>query len=67
MLPVLIFVGVAIPVLVIAFLAVRKSRAEGEATVESEAQLEDEFADAERYQEQWREEQRKHPHDESLY
>lgn len=66
MLPVIILVAVAIPVLVVAFLAVRRKLADG-GPAETNAELEREFADAERYEEEWREEQHKHPHDESLY
>ncbi|HEY7536564.1 MAG TPA: hypothetical protein VH721_01125 [Gaiellaceae bacterium] len=68
MLPVITLVAVAIPVLVIAFLVGQKKRAEVEqANAPDRAELEREFAAAERYQEKWREEQREHPGDESLY
>jgi hypothetical protein len=75
MLPVIIFVAVAIPVLIIAFAAVSRRKAAGEQpTPEGQAdaqatqeEYEQEFADAEAYQEQWREEQhRQHP-DDRLY
>jgi hypothetical protein len=67
-LPVIILVAVAIPVLVIAFLTLRRKRTEVAQVAEGDqSELEREFADAERYQEEWREEQRKHPQDESLY
>jgi hypothetical protein len=60
-LPVIIFVCIAIPLLVIAFVAVRRSKkttehlAEAEGT--SEAEMEREFAAAEAYEEKWRDEQ----------
>ena len=58
---------VAIPLLVVAFLATRRSKAAGEHPVpEDDAtrqRTEDEFAAAEEYQEQWREEEKKHPRD----
>ena len=63
MLPVIVFAAVAVPLVVIGFLAVRRSKAAGEAPAESEAErrrTEKEFEEAERYQEQWREE---HKHD----
>jgi len=65
--PVVIFVVIAVPLLVFAFLAVRRSKATGEHPVnESDAdraRTEDEFAAAEAYQEEWREEEKKHPRD----
>ena len=67
MLPVLIFVLIAIPVLVIAYRASRRSRAAGEhpnlETDADRAEIENEFAQAEAYQEEWREEEKKHPRD----
>mgnify|MGYP003502774473 CR=1 FL=1 len=67
MLPVIAFVAIALPLLVVAFLAVRRSKASGEHPVpEDDAtrqRIEDEFAAAEAYQEQWREEEKKHPRD----
>jgi type III secretory pathway component EscV len=66
-LPVLIFVVVAIPLLVLAFRATRRSKEQGEHPVPEDAattqRTEDEFAAAEEYQEQWREEEKKHPRD----
>ena len=63
--PVVIFVCVAVPLLVFAVLAVRRSKATGEHPVpEDDAtrqRTEDEFAAAEAYQEQWREEEKQHP------
>ena len=64
MLPVLIFALVALPLLVLAFLARRRStraaeRPAGEANRERALEQE-EFAEAERYQAEWREEQHRH-------
>jgi hypothetical protein len=63
-LPVLIFVAVAVPLLVAGAVVVRRSKASGEHPVpETGAEHlreEQEFEAAERYQEQWREE---HKHD----
>ncbi len=60
MLPVLIFVVVAIPLLVGAFVVMKRSRAAGEhRPAETEAdreRTEQEFEAAERYQAEWREE-----------
>ena len=60
MLPVLIFALVALPLLVLAFLARRRSTRAGEhpagETDEERALQETEFAEAERYQTEWREE-----------
>ena len=70
MLPIIIIAVVAIPILVIAFAAARKRNVAGEHPAgEDEAdrvRTEQEFEDAERYQEEWREEQHKHPHDDPL-
>jgi len=75
MLPVIIFVAVAIPILLIAFAAVARRKTAGErpeatdpaAAAAEQAEYEKEFADAEAYQEKWREEQhREHP-DDRLY
>jgi hypothetical protein len=68
--PVIIFAVIAIPVLVIAFVTMRKRTAAGEHPVPedaaSRAEVEREFDEAERYQEEWREEQhRGHPHDDA--
>jgi hypothetical protein len=67
MLPVIVFVAVALPLLVLAFLAVRKARATGEhpvpASAAEQARIEEEFAAAEAYQEEWREEEKKHHRD----
>ena len=67
MFPIVAFVAIGLPLLLLAFLAVRKAKASGEHPVpESDAdraRIEDEFAAAEAYQEQWREEEKKHPRD----
>ena len=70
MLPVYVFVGVAIPLLVIGYIAMRKKNQAGEhpASMETDAErarTEREFADAERYEAEWREEQHKRPGDNS--
>jgi hypothetical protein len=63
-LPVIVIAAVAIPLLLIAFVVVRRSDAAGEhAAIDTDAdrrRTEEEFEEAERYQEEWREQQ--HPH-----
>ncbi len=70
LLPVIIIVVIAIPVLVLAFRATTRSKAAGEHPVPEDAaaiaRTEQEFAEAEAYQEQWREEEKKHPRDSIL-
>jgi uncharacterized membrane protein len=65
--PVVTFVVIAVPLVVIAFFAVRRSKAAGEhpvaETSEEQERIEEQFAQAEAYQEEWREEERKHPRD----
>jgi len=61
-LPVIIFVAVAVPLLIAAFVIARRRSSPGDVT-ETDAErrrTEQEFEAAERYQEQWREE---HKHD----
>jgi hypothetical protein len=64
-LPVIIFVAVALPLLVIAFIAASRRRTEGEhpagETDADRAEVEAEFAEAERYQAEWREGQHRGP------
>ena len=64
MFPVIIFAAVAVPLLVIGFLAMRRSKAAAEhpagETDAERTRTEREFEEAERYQEEWREE---HKHD----
>ena len=68
--PVIAFVVIAVPLVVIAFLAVRRSKRAGEHPPDEDeatrARTEQEFAAAEAYQEQWREEERKHQRDSIL-
>ena len=70
MLPIVIISAVAIPLLVIAFLAVRRSAGAGEhpasETDSDRVRTEQEFEEAERYQAEWREEQHKHTRDTPL-
>ena len=70
MLPVVIFVAVAIPLLVIGFVAVRRRTAQGEhPSTETEAdreRTEHEFDEAEQYQEEWREQNHEHLREERL-
>ena len=65
MLPIIVIVIVVIPLLVVAFRAATRSKAVGEHPVaeddRTKQRTEQEFADAEAYQEQWREEEKKHP------
>jgi FtsZ-interacting cell division protein ZipA len=67
MLPVVIIAVVVIPLLVIAFVAARRSANAGEhPTTETDAdrlRTEQEIEESERYQEEWREEQQRHPAD----
>jgi hypothetical protein len=69
-LPVWIFVGVAIPLLVIGFVAMRRSTEAGEhPTAETDAdrlRTEREFEESERYQAEWREQQHEHHRDPPL-
>ena len=70
MLPVIIFVAVAIPLLVLGFLARRRSAGAAEhpaaETDADRARNEREFEESERYQAEWREEQHKHQGDPRL-
>jgi type III secretory pathway component EscV len=63
-LPVIVFVAVAVPLLIVGFVIARQRNAAGErpvAETDADRQREEqEFEDAERYQEQWRE---GHKHD----
>ena len=67
MIPWIILAVVAVPILVIAFRATRRSEAAGEHPAgEADAdreRTEQEFEESERYQAEWREEQRKHQDD----
>ena len=70
MLPVLIFVLVAIPLLVIGFVAMRRRTAQGEhpsnETDADRARTEHEFEEAEQYQEEWREQNHEQLREEHL-
>ena len=70
MFPVIIFAAVAVPLLVIGFLAMRRSKETAEhpvAETDAErARTEHEFEEAERYQEKWREEHHKELEDERI-
>jgi hypothetical protein len=65
--PVVSFIVIGLPLLVLAFFLVRKSKQTGEhpaaETPAERARIEDEFAQAEAYQEEWRAEERKHERD----
>lgn len=71
MLPVIIFAAVAVPLLLIGFVAMRQRAAragvEEPAGAATQEEYEHEFEDAEAYQEQWREEQHKLHPDDRLY
>jgi hypothetical protein len=57
MIPWIIFAVVVVPLVVIAFLAMRRKTAAGELLDdEAQAQAEQEFAEAEAYEAEWREE-----------
>ena len=70
MLPVVIFVAVAIPLLVIGFLVVRRTVGAGEHPVdETESdrkRTEQEFEEAEQYEAEWREQNHEHLREERL-
>ena len=67
MLPVVIIAAVAVPILVIVVLITRRSRNAAEyPAAETDAdrqEIEQEFAESERYQEEWRRKQHDHPPD----
>jgi hypothetical protein len=69
-LPVLIVAAVAVPILVLAFVAARRRNDAGEHPAgEGDAErllVEREFEESERYQEEWRKEQHEHLQDERL-
>jgi hypothetical protein len=66
-LPLVIIAAVVVPLLLIAFLAVRRSaQADEHPATETDAdrrRTEEEFEESERYQAEWRDEQHKHPPD----
>jgi hypothetical protein len=59
---------VAVPLVVIAFMAMRRKTAAGEhlASEDAEAQAEQEFAEAEAYEARWREKDKERFHQERL-
>ena len=67
LIPVILIVIVVIPLLFMAFRAATRSKVAGEHPAQEDAatiaRTEQEFADAEAYQEQWREEEKKHQSD----
>ena len=68
MIPWIIMAVVAVPLVVIAFVAVRRKTAAGEllAGEDAEAEAEQEFAEAEAYEARWREEDKEKFHKERL-
>jgi uncharacterized membrane protein len=68
MIPWIIMAVVAVPLVVIAFMAMRRKTAADErpASDEAEAEMEQEFAEAEAYQEKWREQDKEKFHRERL-
>jgi hypothetical protein len=68
MIPWIIMAVVAVPLVVIAFIAMRRKTAGGELPPgkDAEALTEQEFAEAEAYEEKWREEDKKRFHQERL-
>ena len=67
MIPWIILAVVAVPLLVVAFRAASRTKSAGEHPVPEDAaaiaRTEQEFAEAEAYQERWREEEKKHQRD----
>jgi hypothetical protein len=68
MIPWVIIAVVAVPLVVIAFMAMRRNRAANEllASNDAEARTEQEFAEAEAYEAKWREEDKERFHQERL-
>lgn len=70
MIPWFIFAVVAVPLVVIAFVAMRRKTVAGEhpagESAETRAETEQEFAEAEAYEAKWREEDKKKFHQEHL-
>jgi hypothetical protein len=68
MIPWIIMAVVAVPLVVIAFAAMRRKTAAGELLVgdDAEARTEKEFAEAEAYEASWREEDKERFHQERL-
>jgi hypothetical protein len=68
MIPWIIMAVVAVPLVVIAFMATRRKTGASElpASDDAEARTEQEFAEAEAYEERWREEDKERFHQERL-
>ena len=68
MIPWIIMAVVAVPLAVIAFMAMRRKTAAGEvpASDDAKAEMDREFAEAEAYEEKWREEDKERFHQERL-
>ena len=67
MIPWIIIAVVAVPLVVVAFMGVRRKTAAGELLADDDAEaLEQEFAEAEAYDERWREEDKERFHEERL-
>lgn len=68
MIPWIIMAVVAVPLAVIAFMAMRRRTAAGEvpASDDAKAEMEQEFAEAEAYEEKWREADKEKFHQERL-
>ena len=68
MIPWIIMAVVAVPLVVVAFMAMRRKTAAGEllASDDAEARTEKEFAEADAYEARWREEDKKRFHQERL-
>jgi hypothetical protein len=65
MIPWIIFAVVVVPLVVIAFLAMRRKTAAGELLDDdAQARAEEEFAEAEAYEAKWREEDKERSHQE---
>ena len=67
MLPVIIFVAIAVPLVVVGFLTVRRSKSAGEhpanETEQARRRTEQEFEESERLQAEWRNEEHEHQRD----
>jgi len=68
MIPWILMALVAVPLVLVAFMAVRRKTATGEllASEDAEARTEQEFAEAEAYEARWREEDKERFHQERL-
>jgi hypothetical protein len=68
MIPWIVMAAVAVPLVVVAFVAMRRKTAASElpASGDAKARTEQEFAEAEAYEDRWREEDKKRFHQERL-